>query len=186
MKMKKVILFTGTAILVIAGAAFTMQKIINWKIDSSTAQVKFSLSAHEQETKGSFKNVKGEIEFNKNDLAASFLNCTIDVTTISTEIENRDQHLRSADFFNADKFPVITFKSKKIEQTTTGYTAVGDLTIKEITKEVSVPFTFDDAKKNGDFKGMFTINRSAFGVGEPGNDIGDVITLWVDMPVEKL
>ena len=63
-------------------------------------------------------------------------------------------------FFDAEKYPLIHFVSYKIEKTTTGYVATGKLTIKETTKDVAIPFTFEGSSNEGTFKGNFEINRT--------------------------
>ena len=89
--------------------------------------------------KGEFDKVSGTVNFDPANPAASTIEASIDVASVSTRDEQRDAHLKSADFFDVEKFPVITFKSKKV--TATGddsFTVVGDLTIHGVTKEVDL------------------------------------------------
>src|SRR6185369_8538514 len=84
--------------------------------------------------KGEFDKVSGTVNFDPANPAASTIDASIDVASISTRDEQRDAHLKSPDFFDVEKFPVITFKSKKV--TATGgdsFTVVGDLTIHGVT-----------------------------------------------------
>ncbi|HFE65562.1 MAG TPA: polyisoprenoid-binding protein, partial [Caldithrix sp.] len=78
--------------------------------------------------------------FDENNLDASSLTATIQVASINTGNEKRDTHLRSPDFFDARKYPVITFVSNKIEKAADGYLAHGPLTMKGITREITIPF----------------------------------------------
>jgi len=89
--------------------------------------------------KGEFDKVSGTVDFDPANPSAASVEASIDVASISTHYEQRDAHLRSADFFDAAKFPAITFKSRKV--TATGedsFTVVGDLTIHGVTREVDL------------------------------------------------
>ncbi|MDP8989606.1 MAG: YceI family protein [Acidobacteriota bacterium] len=89
--------------------------------------------------KGGFDKVSGTVNFDPANPAASSVDASIDAATISTRDEQRDGHLKSADFLDVEKYPAITFKSKKV--TSIGgdsFHVVGDLTIRDITKEVTL------------------------------------------------
>jgi polyisoprenoid-binding protein YceI len=89
--------------------------------------------------KGEFDKVSGAVNFDPANPSASSVEANIDVSTISTRDEQRDGHLKSPDFLDAEKFPNITFKSKKV--TAAGgdsFSVLGDLTIRDVTKEVTL------------------------------------------------
>lgn len=87
--------------------------------------------------RGGFKSVKGTVVFDADNIGASTVEATIDVNSIATLDEQRDGHLKSADFLDAANYPTITFKSKKVEAAGEGEAKVtGDLTIHGVTKEV--------------------------------------------------
>ena len=89
--------------------------------------------------KGEFDKVSGTVSFDPANPSASTIEASIDVASVSTRDEQRDTHLKSADFFDVEKFPTITYKSRKV--TATGrdsFTVVGDLTIHGVTKEVDL------------------------------------------------
>jgi polyisoprenoid-binding protein YceI len=89
--------------------------------------------------KGEFEKVSGTVNFDAANPAASTVEAAIDVASIGTRDEQRDAHLKSADFFDVEKFPTIAFKSKKVTATGGGsFTVVGDLTIHGVTKEVEL------------------------------------------------
>jgi polyisoprenoid-binding protein YceI len=90
--------------------------------------------------KGGFADVAGVIMYDESDVAKSSVEVTIKTASVNTNNEKRDEHLRSPDFFDADKYPDITFKSKAINKTDDGLALVGILTIKGISKEVTFPF----------------------------------------------
>ncbi|MBK7885621.1 MAG: YceI family protein [Chitinophagaceae bacterium] len=188
--MKKFFIYSAAAIFILAGAAFTIQEIINWKIDNENAQVKFTMQAHGKEMVGNFKGVKGEIKFDEKDLANSSFNCSIDVSTINTGVSERDGHLQGAKWFDAANHPTINFTSSKIEKTDKGYNVIGTLSIKGITKDIIIPFTFKEAlmaglDTSGNFSGDFTIKRSDFGIGKTDGDVSDEVALHLEIPVTK-
>ncbi len=90
--------------------------------------------------KGYFKEFSGTIIYDENDITRSSVSVTIKTASINTENPKRDAHLRSPDFFDAEKYPEITFKSKRILKEKDGYVAVGDLTMRGVTREIRIPF----------------------------------------------
>jgi len=181
--MKRIAAVLLASVIVLIGSAYTIQAIINWKIDSEKAMVKFSLTAHGQELIGNFKGAKGVIKFDENDLANSSIDCTIDISTINTGIEARDKHLQAKGFFSAGTSPVGKFTSTKIEKTASGYTATGKFMLKETTKDIQYRFVYEGTKTEGKFKGSFSIKRSEYSIGQPDDDIGDDVTITLDIPV---
>ena len=184
--MKRIAAILLVSVIMIIGSAYTIQTMISWKIDSEKAVVKFSLNAHGQELIGNFKGAAGVIKFEDNDLANSSVECTIDISTINTGIEPRDKHLQKKEFFDAVGSPVGKFSSTKIEKTATGFLATGKLMLKKTTKEISIPFTYEGTKSVGAFKGSFQIKRSDYGIGEADEDIGDDITVSLEIPVSMI
>ena len=108
-----------------------------WSIDSSHSAAHFSVRhLMISNVRGEFSKVTGDVTFDpKNPLEAK-IEAKIDVASINTREAARDTHLKSGDFFDTEKFPSITFKSKSLKKTSDGYEVTGDLTIKEATKEV--------------------------------------------------
>ncbi len=90
--------------------------------------------------KGYFKEFSGTIIYDENDITRSSVSVTIKTASINTENPKRDAHLRSPDFFDAEKYREITFKSKRILKEKDGYVAVGDLTMRGVTREIRIPF----------------------------------------------
>jgi polyisoprenoid-binding protein YceI len=100
--------------------------------------------------KGEFDKVSGTIEFDPANAAASSVEASIDVASISTRETDRDNHLKSADFFDAANFPVITFKSTSVAADGSGYKVTGDLTIHGVTKPVTLEVeSITDEVKDG-------------------------------------
>ena len=119
---------------------------------------------------GQFNEYDGKIIFDANDLAASKIDVTIQSASVNTSVAKRDDHLKTADFFDAEKFPTITFASRSIVKEGDQYKVTGDLTLKGVTKEVSFPATIAGPVKSpmGDtaigIEASFKINRQDYGI----------------------
>jgi polyisoprenoid-binding protein YceI len=109
-----------------------------WEIDPSHSSVEFQVRHLMVTTvKGSFEKLKGTIELNDKDITKSSVDVTVETASVNTHEPRRDGHLRSADFFDAEKFPVATFKSTKVERAGKDKLKVtGDLTIHGVRKPV--------------------------------------------------
>jgi polyisoprenoid-binding protein YceI len=120
-----------------------------WAIDAGHARVGFTVSHMVvSEVDGEFKTFSGKALLDDKDLTKSQVEFSIDVASINTDNADRDKHLRSPDFFDATKFPKITFKSTKITKAGKGYKLKGDLTIRGITKEVTLDAQVSEALTN--------------------------------------
>lgn len=161
MKTISKILGLGALICIaLAGTSFLL------KPDYSKSSVAFKIKNAGIGVNGSFKTFEVAIDFNESMNAPSSIKATIKVGTIDTGIEARDNHLRKEDFFNVAAFPTMTFESTQIQKTTSGsLIAEGKLTIKGVTKDIRIPFTYS----NGVFEGAVTLNRLDYGVG--GNSV---------------
>jgi polyisoprenoid-binding protein YceI len=111
-----------------------------WTIDGAHTQAGFAVKHMMVSTvRGSFGKTEGSITWDGKDVSSIKADVTIDATTITTNNEKRDTHLKSPDFFDVAKFPTITFKSKKAEAAGAGkFKVVGDLTMRGVTKEVTL------------------------------------------------
>jgi polyisoprenoid-binding protein YceI len=144
--------------------------------------------------KGEFDKVSGTVNFDPANPSASTVEATVDVASISTRDEQRDAHLKSADFFDVEKFPAIAFKSKKVTASgSDSFTVVGDLTIHGVTKEVDlkVEELTEEAKDPwGNLRrgaeAKTRINRKDFGMtfnmalDTGGFMVGDEVDLTID------
>ena len=108
-----------------------------WKIDPAHSNAQFVVR-HMMITnvRGGFSGVQGTVVYDPDDLNASSVDVTIDKNSLSTGDATRDTHVKSADFLDVEKYPTITFKSKKITKDGDGLKVTGDLTIHGVTKEV--------------------------------------------------
>lgn len=146
--------------------------------------------------KGRFNTFSGTLRVNNQDFTKSSVTVTIDAASIDTGIAKRDEHLRSADFFDVQKYPTITFQSDRIEKRKKGknwYVAVGTFTLHGVSKEISLPFQITKpiqdpmGKRRVGVMARLTINRHDYGIswGAPmeggGVAIGDQVKIEIDL-----
>ena len=158
----------------------------NWNADTPNAKITFTINGPFGIVDGSFTGLKSTFQFDPNDLPGSYIKATIDPATVSTGDWLRNYHLRSEEqFLNTSKYPLLGFTSAKIEKTSTGFKALGNLTLKGITKLIEIPFTFSSSGNNGFFKGQFTIERLDYNIGKEGGTVGNAINITIAVPVKK-
>ncbi|WP_321477790.1 YceI family protein [uncultured Paludibaculum sp.] len=108
-----------------------------YKIDTSHSKAAFTVKhLMVSNVRGEFSKVTGTISYDEKNPAATRIDATIDATTVNTSEPKRDEHLRSADFFDVAKFPTMSFKSKSAKKTADGIAVTGDLTIHGVTRQV--------------------------------------------------
>lgn len=124
---------------------------------------------------GSFTDFQGDVDFNADDIRKSSVAFTAQMKSVDTRVNARDNHLRSKDFFEVDKYPEMTFKSTAVKKKGRQYVLTGNLTMKGVTKEVTIPFRIYGPMKDerGTIRmgitGTTTINRREFNVNYGGN-----------------
>jgi polyisoprenoid-binding protein YceI len=128
------------------------------------------------EVPGFFRDFTGTVNYDSANPTKSSVEFTAKVTSVDTGVAGRDRHLRTADFFDVEKFPDLTFKSTKVEKKGKGWIVSGDLTMRGVTKPVSIPFEITGFVPGGErsgakigIAGETTLNRRDFGVNYGGN-----------------
>ena len=142
-----------------------------YNIDASHSYVGFSVR-HLAVTnvRGKFTRFSGHIMLNEQDMTKSTVNVTIEAGSIDTSNERRDADLRSDNFFDAATFPSITFVGRRVERSDDGLVLVGDLTMRDVTKEVRVPFEVTgpvvsaNGQKRMGAEGTLRVNRFDYGL----------------------
>ena len=143
-----------------------------WRLDPTHTRIGFN-ARHAMVTKvrGAFNEVEGKITVDMEDLSKSGVEITIKVASIDTRNADRDQHLRTNDFFDAPKYPNIVFRSTRIDQVEeNSFIVNGNLTIKDTTREVAVPIEFmgvetdPSGNMRAGFEGSRRIDRRDYGV----------------------
>jgi len=176
--MKKII--TSTALFCLVAFSVYAMSVL-WTVKTDAAKVSFTLPGNG--TTGTLTSLKANIEFDEKDLANSKISASVEVKSLNSGDEGKDKHLKSADFFDADKFPLISFASTKIIAAEKGFVATGTLTIKDSVKVIELPFTFDNKGAEGTFQGKFSIECGDYGVTKKGKKVPVDITL--EIPVGK-
>jgi len=171
-----------------------------WKIDPAHTAAQFAVKHLMISTvRGEFKGVTGTVIWDDQDVTKSTVDVTIDAKTVNTGEEKRDQDLRSANFFEVEKYPTLTFKSKKVENAGAGkLKVVGDLTMHGITKEVVLDVDGPSAAVKdpwGNTRSAVSastkLNRQDFGVKWNANMdgggvvVGDTVNITIDMEMVK-
>jgi polyisoprenoid-binding protein YceI len=172
---------------------------MSWNIDSAHTRANFIVK-HMMITNvhGQFSKVSGVVDFNEQEPAKSAVDVKIEAASIYTQEEKRDAHLRSADFLEVEKYPYLTFKSKKVQPTSenTGR-IIGDLTIKDVTREVVLDVEYNGQSKspwgttNAGFSASTKINRKDWGLTwnvalETGGWlVGDEIKISIEAEIVK-
>lgn len=170
-----------------------------WTIDAGHSHVEFSIRHLMITTvKGNFGEVEGTIVGNPEDMSDATVEVTIDVSSISTRDDKRDEHLRSADFFEVEKFPNMTFKSTGVNKTGEGtYDLTGDLTIRDQTHPVTLKTEFTGSavdpwgNEKAGFAATGKIDRKQFGLEwnaaleTGGVMVGDEVTISIEVQAAK-
>lgn len=171
--MKSLILCTAILCSAISGFAQTTYKLKRYS-------VVFEIKNAGLNVDGSFKDLKTTISFSAAEPEKSSIQANVDVNSISTGIALRDKHLKGEDFFNTAKFPGIQIKSKNIVALADGFfVGTFDLTIKNITKTVEIPFTFSRSDNEGTFTGNFELNRRDYEVGGSSMMMNDKVKVKI-------
>lgn len=167
-----------------------------YTIDASHSNIEFAVRHMMISTvKGRFGDAQGTVVIPEN--GQPTVDLTIQTASIDTRAEQRDQHLRSPDFFDVETYPVMRFVSTRVERTGEGYTLIGDLTIKDVTRPVTLNVTEEGAGVDpwGNQKAAFSatgkINRGDFGLSwnaalETGGVlVSDEVKLFIDAQLLK-
>jgi polyisoprenoid-binding protein YceI len=169
--MKSVKLLSSALVLGVSVLLSSSVFAADYTLDKAHSTIAFSAKhLMVSKTTGAFNEYDGTINFDPNDLAASKVEITVQAASIDTRNEKRDEHLKGADFLDAEKFPTLTFVSKSIAKEGDAYTLTGDMTIKGVTKEITVPAQISGpvtSPMGGNAIGIdatFKINRQDYGV----------------------
>jgi polyisoprenoid-binding protein YceI len=182
----------------LCGGVLTARGEDTYKIDPVHSSINFKVRHFFSYVNGSFKKFDGTIRFDPDHPEKSSVSATIDVASITTQNDKRDEDLRSPDFFDVAKYPTITFKSRSVKQTgADSADIIGDLTMRGVTKEITL-----HAKFLGKGKGMGgrsisgwqvtpePIKRSEFGLNwskavEGTAVVGEEVTVTIDIEADK-
>lgn len=182
------------ALLPAAGWAETAR----WDVDPDHSIIEFRV-AHMvvSKTAGKFMDYSGVVEMDPEAKTFKAIEATIHTASVNTNQEKRDAHLRNADFLDVEKFPTMTYKMKSYKKQGDGYSAVGDLTLRGVTREITLVGNFNGVTKDpwGNMRAGFNaegkLNRKDFGMvwnktlDSGGLVVGDEVHIRLDIEVIK-
>ncbi len=165
-----------------------------YETDPAHSNVGFSIpiAGGLSNVRGKFTDFKVDIVYDDKDISKSSVEAVIKATSVDTGIERRDAHLRTADFFDVEKNPEITFKSSRIEKKGKGFIAHGTFTMRGVSKEIALPFTINgvtrDEKSGKTTLGVTArtaVNRKDYGVSfsrpDNPNFLGDMVEIELNI-----
>jgi polyisoprenoid-binding protein YceI len=172
---------------------------MSWTIDSAHTEVNFSVRHMMiSNVRGQFQKLSGTVEFDEKNPSKTTIDVQIETASVNTKDEKRDGHLKSPDFFDAEKYPYITFKGKRIDvKDKTHAVLYGDLTIRDVTREVALDVEFNGQAKSpwGTTSAGFTaktlIKRKNWGLNwnvaleTGGLLVGDDINITIELEIVK-
>ena len=145
---------------------------MSWMIDSAHTEANFTVRHMMiSNVRGQFQKVNGTVAFDEANPANTKVDVQIEVASVNTRDEKRDGHLKSPDFFDAEKYPYMTFNSKRVEVKNASHARlIGDLTIRDVTKEVALDVEYNGSARspwgttNAGFSAKTTIKRKDWGL----------------------
>ncbi|MEP0775751.1 MAG: YceI family protein [Acidobacteriota bacterium] len=186
-------------VAIAAASPALAQQTQAWEIDVAHSEVSFRIRHLVSQVRGSFREFSGRVETNQANPAASRVSFTIQASSIDTGNADRDKHLRSADFFDVEKFPTITFVSSKIQpKGNNRFDVTGTLTMHGVAREITLPVEFTGTVKDpwGNTKAGFetatTLNRKDYGIvwnralDSGGFVLGDDVQVSISLQVKAV
>ncbi len=188
----------GSLPLALAGLLLSLQSALAqaWTVEDGS-QIRFTALQQGSPVTGGFDRFTADITFNPKDLGKSLVEVEIDTTSIDTGHKDRDTTLRSSAFFDVQRWPMARFRSLQLShQKGDAYEAKGELTIRDVTKNVVLPFTLTIAADPGapgrllaEAKGELKISRLDYGVGQGDwastKTIGEPVVIDLDIRASR-
>ncbi len=193
-KMKTVVMIAAMSLFM--STAWASAEVTRWKIDPAHSTIGFQVKHMVvSKTKGKFLHYTSVVEMDAEAKKFKTIEAEIQTKSIFTDHEKRDEHLRSPDFFDVEKYPTMTYKMKSYKKTGDNYTAIGDITLRGVTKELTLVGTFNGVAKDpwGNMRAGFTaegtLNRKDFGMefskmlDNGGLMVGDEVQILLEIEV---
>lgn len=152
-------------------------------IEPGRSQIRFEAVSRFVNVVGTFGRFGGEVRLDENQIESARARLEVDVASLDTRNRLRDDHLRSEEFFDAERHPRATFISSAVRRDGDRWLVTGQLTIRGVTQPLTVPVSVTAAGAGLRIQGEFTVNRRAFGMSYQSvlNPIRDDIRVWVDL-----
>ncbi|HSK12455.1 MAG TPA: YceI family protein [Phnomibacter sp.] len=163
-------------------AFFLLAAITRSQENAEKSSLRFEIKNAGITVKGYFENWEYTLEFDPKDLAGSKLSGKADVVSIKTGISSRDKHLQTRQYFKTDTWPYIAMESRRIvHKGGNRYEGEFDVTIRDVTRQMSVPFTAERKDSGWKLSGSFSLNRLDHGVGEKSMILGNEVKVMIDI-----
>ena len=184
-----------TALAVLALAALPALAQDTYRIDPVHSEVSFKVRHLLAKVSGRFTKFSGDIKIDTKDISKSSVMVSIDAASVNTDVEARDNHLRSDAFFDVAKYPAITFKSTSVKEVAKGKLEVtGDFTLRGVTKRITFPITNAGTQAGpkpgtvvaGFIDGALTIDRQDYGVSYGKGMVGDEVAISLNIEAGKV
>lgn len=159
-------------------SVYAFAAISEWRIAEG-----YSIRFDGKYAHGTFGKMEGIIRFDPAALGDAHFEASVDVASIDTGIELKNKHARSEKWFDAARYPSITFRSETVARTDTGFVVHGNLELRGIKKAISIPFGFRQSGGKSEFHGKFKVNRGDFGIGKVNGKESDSTAVEVIVPV---
>ena len=168
-----------TALLILAAIAGFAQTVTKSDVSFKIKNLGFNVG-------GTFGGLQADIKFKPNDLAGSSIEASVASNTVNSDNESRDNHLKSEDYFDVAKYPKITLKSVSFKRKSgSNYTGNFNVTIRDKTKLIEIPFTYVETGNTAQLKGSFMILRTDFGIGGKNLILSNEANVSVEAEISK-
>ncbi|MDP2697030.1 YceI family protein [Thalassospira sp.] len=179
-----------TMVALLTGGSASALAADNWSVAAGDSAVTFTGTQLGASFDGAFETFDANIVFAPDDLAGSKVSVLIDIASVNTENADRDGQIASADWFDVAQWPMAKFETKEFREISPGmYEAIADLTIRDVTQEVQLPFSLTIDGNGAKASGEVTIQRTAFGVGQgqwsDTAQVGDDVTIKIDITATR-
>ncbi|MBL7857701.1 MAG: YceI family protein [Cyclobacteriaceae bacterium] len=153
-------------------------------IEKGVEPIRFEIKNAGITVNGTISNWEFDIVWDAKKLSNCKINGQANPTSIDTGIKLRDKHLQGRQYFHAEKFPVISLQSKKIVSTRKGnYNGIFEVQIRDVKKEIEIPFSVVTRSGKQNFKAEFNINRLDFNLGESSLVLGDEVKVFIECSI---
>jgi polyisoprenoid-binding protein YceI len=176
--------------------ALALAELATYKVDADHSGISFTIRHFVSNVPGRFRDFDGVVKYDPKNPAASSVEFTVQAASIDTANNNRDEHLRSADFFDVQKFPTLTFTSTKVvPKGSNALDVTGNLTMHGVTKQITIPvevmgFVKTPRGEKGGFETSFKIDRKEYGITwnnvmDSGPVLGDEVKINISIEANR-
>jgi polyisoprenoid-binding protein YceI len=180
----------GLAFTLLSGLALHVSAATNWVMDPKQSTLQFTGTQAGAQFQGAFKSFTADIKFDPQDLATSQFNVSVDLGSVSTQDKDRDETVKGSDFFGVAKWPRAHYATQTISaKNAVTYVGNGKLTLRDLTRDVPITFTFQVNGNQAVLKGTAALKRLDFGVGQgewkDTSSVGNDVAVQFSLALKK-